>query len=216
MRKTTYYLILLLLPTTLFSQTEKITYSQSQDINFTKDYKNYDKINTYITKDGFEIKKGNKLVIGEAATNKKRKKRNNIYDTFKNIAVGKVKKATQENCKYLPARESQTEVIIKNIFVTHRKTEKQFWATKKNTPLYISIYVKEENKKFYQGTTIRTIIDIEKAIESGEIVIGNKITREEAIKKLREAKDLEVIGVITIEEYEKVEKELMPIIKKEN
>ena len=82
--------------------------------------------------------------------------------------------------------------------------------------MYVSLYVKEEGKKFYQGTTIRTIIDIEKAIETGEIKTKNKKpTREEAIKKLREAKDLLVIGVIKQEEYDKLEKELMPIIKKE-
>ncbi len=85
-----------------------------------------------------------------------------------------------------------------------------------NTPLYVSLYVKEEGKKFYKGTTIRTIIDIEKAIETGEIVSKNKkTTREEAIKKLREAKDLLVIEAITQAEYDKLEKELMPIIKKE-
>ena len=214
--KKTIYLLLLIFPISLFSQTEKMNYKQTQDISFTKNYKNYHEITEYITKDGLKIKIGDKLIIGEAFTNKKKEKKNNIYDKFKNITVGKVKKSGMKNCKYLPANEQGTEVIVKKIFVTHQKKGDQVWGTRKNTPLYVSIYVKEEGKKFYKGTTLRTIIDIEKAIETGEIVSKNKkITREEAIKKLREAKDLLVIEVITQAEYDKLEKELMPIIKKE-
>ncbi len=214
--KNIIYSILLIFPISVFAQIDKINYKQTQDINFTKNYKDYYKIKEYTTKDGTKIKIGDKLVIGEAATNKKKGKKNNVYDKFKNIAIGKVKKHGIAKCKYLLANETKSEVVVKNIFVTHRKKEGQFWGTRKNTPLYVSIYVKEEGKKFYKGTTIRTIIDIEKAIETGEIISKNKKpTREEAIKKLREAKDLLVIGVITEAEYDKLEKELIPIIKKE-
>ena len=78
-----------------------MNYKQTQDISFAKNYKNYHEIIEYITKDGIKIKIGDKIIIGSAATNKKRKKKNNIYDTFKNITVGKVKKPGMKKCKYL-------------------------------------------------------------------------------------------------------------------
>ena len=183
--------------------------------NPSKTFQHY-KIKEYTTKEGLQIKIGDKLTIGKAATNRKKEKENTIFDKVKNIAGGKVKKSRMKECNYLSATEEGTKVTVKSIFVTHKKTEDQVWGTRKNTPLYVSMYVKEEGKKFYKGSTLRTIIDIEKAIETGEIETKyKKITREEAIKKLREAKDLLIIEVITQQEYDKIEKELMPIIKKE-
>ena len=163
------YSLLLIFPISLFSQTDKMNYEETQNISFAKNYKNYHKIKEYTTKDGLQIKIGDKLTIGKASTNKKKEKKNHLFDKFKNIAVGKIKKSGMKECKYLSANEENKEVVVKNIFVTHQKKGDQVWGTRKNTPLYVSIYVKEEGKKFYKGTTIRTIIDIEKAIETGEI-----------------------------------------------
>jgi chaperonin cofactor prefoldin len=60
-------------------------------------------------------------------------------------------------------------------------------------------------------------MDTELAIESGEILLKNrKMTREEAISKLKEAKELMEIDMMTKEEFEKLKKKLRPIIMKRN
>ena len=53
----------------------------------------------------------------------------------------------------------------------------------------------------------------ELAIESGEILLKNrKMTREEAIAKLREAKELLDLEMMSQEDYDALKKELSPII----
>jgi len=56
-------------------------------------------------------------------------------------------------------------------------------------------------------------IEIEGAIKDGEIETTG-LNREEAIAKLKETKDLLDLGMISKEEYEKIKKELTPIIMK--
>ena len=55
-------------------------------------------------------------------------------------------------------------------------------------------------------------ISIEKAINSGEIETS-VLTREQAIAKLKESKDLLDLEMMTQEEYDKIKMELTPIIK---
>jgi len=60
---------------------------------------------------------------------------------------------------------------------------------------------------------IPVLIDYETAMELGEIKNSNaKLTREQAIAKLKEAKDLLDLEMISKEEYEKLKSELKPII----
>ena len=54
-------------------------------------------------------------------------------------------------------------------------------------------------------------VEIEPAIKNGEIETS-VLTREQAIAKLKETKDLLDLDMITKEEYEKVKKELTPVI----
>jgi hypothetical protein len=56
-------------------------------------------------------------------------------------------------------------------------------------------------------------IEIEPAIKNGEIGTTG-LNRDEAIAKLKERKDLLDLDMITKEEYEKIKKELTPIIMK--
>ena len=58
-----------------------------------------------------------------------------------------------------------------------------------------------------------SVMDTELAIESGEVLLKNrKMTRDEAIAKLKEAKDLMDIEMMTREKFEELKKELTPII----
>ena len=57
------------------------------------------------------------------------------------------------------------------------------------------------------------LIDYENAIETGEIINPKaKMTRDQAINKLKESKVLLDLNVITTEEYEKLKNKLAPII----
>ncbi|SIT98220.1 hypothetical protein SAMN05660493_02958 [Epilithonimonas bovis DSM 19482] len=60
-------------------------------------------------------------------------------------------------------------------------------------------------------------MDTELAIESGEILLKNrKMTREEAIAKLKEAKELMEIDMMSKEEFDELKKELTPVITNKN
>jgi len=60
---------------------------------------------------------------------------------------------------------------------------------------------------------IPVLIDYDTALEVGEIKNPNKkLTKEEAIAKLKEAKELLELGIITQEDYDKLKSEMTPII----
>ena len=64
------------------------------------------------------------------------------------------------------------------------------------------------------GWIVEGSIDLENALDSGE-VYSKIMSREDAIFKLKESKDLLDLEVITQEEYDKIKIELLPIIKKD-
>ncbi|WGF93984.1 hypothetical protein [Aequorivita marisscotiae] len=60
---------------------------------------------------------------------------------------------------------------------------------------------------------IPVLIDYDTALEVGEIKNPNrKLTKEEAIAKLKEAKELLELGVITQADYDKLKSEMTPLI----
>ena len=59
-----------------------------------------------------------------------------------------------------------------------------------------------------------TVNDLDNAWSYGEILMSNvKMTREDAINKLKEAKELLDIEMMTRKEFDKLKEELGPIIK---
>jgi hypothetical protein len=61
---------------------------------------------------------------------------------------------------------------------------------------------------------IRSLLE---TLKNGEILNPNRaMTREEAIKKLKESKDLLDLEMMTIDDYNKIKDNLTPIIKSEN
>ena len=72
----------------------------------------------------------------------------------------------------------------------------------------------EINGRAFGVNKYLSVMDSELAIESGEILLKNrKMTREEAIEKLKEAKGLMEIEMMTKEEFDQLKEELTPIIK---
>ena len=92
-------------------------------------------------------------------------------------------------------------------------------------PLYVSVYAKRPKVQNVNIKNISTalshkritVIDIEKAFSLGEVINPvQKLNREEAIKKLKEAKDLYELDLMSKSEYEKLRLELTPIITNKN
>ena len=196
-------IIFLCSPFFINAQNSNLTFDQANDIKYVKKYKNNTTISSYTTKDGFTINIGDTLTIGNAVIERKRYMLN---DVFSHIVIGKTKGVTNKEFRYLPHNYSGTKVIVQSLFVTHEKfTGYKLWPNRKEMPLYVSIFVKNPKvavnsvKGFSKmlSHSRKTILDIEKALSSGEIINPNSpLSREEAIKKLKESKDK--IKVITV------------------
>ncbi len=98
-----------------------------------------------------------------------------------------------------------TTLIIKELKTYHKGS--------KNKPLYVVMVLGEINGRAFGINKFLSVMDTELAIESGEILLkSSKMTREEAIAKLKEAKDLVEIEMMSKEEFEELKKEFAPII----
>ena len=212
-------IILLCLPLFTIAQQKNLTYEQANDIKYAKRYKNNTVINSYVTKDGLTIKAGDTLTIGNAVIERDKYMFN---DVFSHIVIGQTKGATNKEFKPLPHNYSGSKVIVNSIFVTHEKfTGYKLWPDRNKMPLYVSVFIKNPKvevnsiKGFSKmlSHSRKTIVDIEKALSSGEIVNPNApLSRQEAIKKLKESKDLMEIDLLSKEDYEKLKERLTPII----
>ena len=69
----------LFLPLFTLAQKENITYDQTQDIKFVKQYKNNTLIDSYTTKDGLTIRVGDTLTIGNAVIERKKYMFNDVF-----------------------------------------------------------------------------------------------------------------------------------------
>jgi hypothetical protein len=205
-------ILVLCLPLFSFAQKKNLillekdlTYDQTNDIQFAKQYKNNTVIDSYTTKDGLTISVGDTLTIGKAVIEKKKYMFN---DVFMYIVAGKTKGATNEEFTHLPHNYSGSKVIVKSLFVTHKKfTGYKLWPNSREMPLYISVFVKSPTKGLSKilSQSRKTILDIEKALSSGEIVNYNaQLSKEDAIKQLKESKDLMELDLLSKEEYEEL------------
>ena len=205
--------ILFLLPLIIIAQENSLTYEQANDINFAKLYKNNTKINSYTTKNGFNISIGDTLTIGYAKT---KKNKYLFTDVFTYIIQGKA--TNNKDPIFLPHRYSGNKVSVKSIYVIHEKYKGYtLWENRKKRPLYVSLYVRnlksEGGFRNVFSYSKKTIIDIEKALLTGEVVNPNIVmSQSEAIKKLKASKDLMELEIISKEEYEKIKNKLTPLI----
>ncbi|WCC44744.1 hypothetical protein PJW08_14360 [Tenacibaculum finnmarkense] len=104
-------------------------------------------------------------------------------------------------------RLKNTKAIVKEIKAYHRGSKKK--------PLYLIMVLGEINGRAFGINKYLSVMDTELAIESGEVLLKNrKVTREEAISKLKEAKELMDIDMMSKAEFENLKKELAPIIRK--
>ena len=187
-----------------------------------KNIKNNTTVESYVTKDKHLIKVGDTITIGTAYN---KKGRNILGDLFSTIATGNIKGTTKET-DYLPHSYNGQKVIVESIYVMHKKYNGYNpLYNRKEMPLYVLVYAKRPKVQNVNIKNISTalshkritVIDIEKAFSLGEVINHvQKLNREEAIKKLREAKDLYELDLMSKSEYEKLRLELTPIIINKN
>ena len=221
----------------MFSQDEinELTYKNTQDINFFNSIKNGTQVNKYVTVSDNSVSVGDTLILGtptseETATRtysgsygtKARggvaQSRSTSKKTYEFVKLGRpagfgsVMTAMSGEAQLMADNSlKNTSVIIQEIKTYHRGS--------KNKPLYVVMVLGEMNGKAFGVNKYLSVMDTELAIESGEILKKNrKMTRDEAIEKLKEAKELLEIDMMSKEEFEELKKELAPIItnKKED
>lgn len=178
---------------------QPLTYEQANDVSIASNYSNGDEISSYTLSDGSVLSKGSELLFGSPINNSK---------TYTRILFGyySLAKALMATPQPMPSSWQGSSLVVDRITVQHKKMSK-------NSPLNIFVYAQDPNLSSALGANNRTIIDIEMAISTGEVVNPNAaLTREQAIAKLKEAKDLVDLGLMTQEDYDKLKAELTPII----
>ena len=213
---------------------ESLTYGQSQDIEFYKNIKSGTKLGEYITSNGNSIKIGDTLIIGsptssssynvghawgQSSGNKNIRTgsaiaigKSSSYQTFATIQLGRpagVGTVLGAINGYTPSMAGLSfmgeKVIVTQMRASHNGGRKK--------PLYVKILLGEINGKAFGLNKVLTVLNTELAIEIGELMLKNRtMTRNEAIAKLKEAKDLLDLGLMSSEDFEKMRDELKAFI----
>jgi hypothetical protein len=192
-------IITLVLGNILYGQ-RSLTSMEAKDLNVASTFKNGEKISEFILNDGSVIKIGSELITG--------KPRNLLSLNYDHIRVGYVTLTSEIISPSVPLQGNYegNPVVVETMKVYHRKTTKA-------SELQIYIFAYNSSQSSLLGDKYRTITDLEEGLKGGEIINPNAaITREQAIVKLKESKDLHDLGLLSQEEYDKIKAELTPII----
>lgn len=179
------------------SQNSHLTYEMTQNIEVTKEIANETEFTQYQCKDGSILKIGDKLIFGKPSTN-------GVNFSYLCYGTMSLSNALLTGIKMLPGSHQAEEIIIEAIVVGHTRMSKK-------SPLTVNIYCK--NEKTPKAGNNRTILDFEKAHQLGEVISPNApLTREQAISKLKEYKDLLDLDIITQSKYDSMKSILAPLI----
>lgn len=213
------------------TEVDSLTYENTQDIEFFKNIKNSTLVKKYRTINNNVIRIGDTVVLGNP-TNQELSSRTytGSYGNQARGGVSQTRSTTKKTYEFvkmgrpagfgsiLTAINGDAQVMASNSLknTTAIVTEiKAYHRGSKKKPLYLVMVLGEINGKAFGINKYLSVMDTELAIESGEILLKNrKMTREEAILKLKEAKELMEIDMMTKEEFEELKKELRPIIMK--
>jgi len=176
------------------NEVSHMTFADSQDKNFVVKLKNAAELNSYETKSHGIIKVGDKLIVGEPTEVEKKQKgggksfasqflnfKDQLSDLkeqlgqegdtdstcFANIVTGTFAGVVTLGPMYLEGEFRGEEVYVESI--TAYKT-----GFGKKSPRSVRIFVKNETGEI-EAVSGRTILDLEKALEIGEIIISNTI-----------------------------------------
>jgi len=214
MKKQILFILLTAIYVNCFSQKKSVI--DTLDISkFTiQEYKdNYVKkptVNVLVLEDNTILKKGSELVIG-TPSNPNNKNYHIYYGEktgettvdFSHILVGKLNLFNNFVIPVLFSNKDKGDVIlIDKIMLT--KTRKLY---------HIHVNFTKKDGTNVALTKYGHVLDFLKAIKNGEIINPNRaMSRKEAIAKLKESKDLLELEMISKEEFNKIKKELTPLI----
>lgn len=203
----------------------ELSYEDSQNSAIFSDIKNNTTITKYIAADGSVLTVGDTLKIGEPSGStsnttavgggstfgaaKARSKSKSSFATIimgRPAGVGNILNAMNGEGPSNAGQDMQGEVVvISEMSVSHKGSRKK--------PLALQILLGEPNGRAFGINKYMSVTDYEKAVLAGEIrSLNAPLTRDEAIEKLKESKDLLDLGIIEDAEYELLKAELTPII----
>ena len=227
--------IILLTITSINAQKEieSLTYKNTQDYNFFKKIKNRTLVKKYKTISDNVIQIGDTITLGNPTSQEFNSKTYSLsYGTKLRGGVSDSRTTSKKTYEFIQmgrpagfgnvmtalAGEDQimadlslknSKAIVKEIRAFHRGSKKK--------PLYLVMVLGEINGRAFGVNKYLSVMDTELAIEYGEVLFKNrKITRDEAIFKLKEAKELVEIEMMTKKEFEDLKNKLRPIIMKKS
>jgi hypothetical protein len=177
------------------------------------EFKNKISVGTLVLEDKTNISKGTKLIIGQPSNSENVNQ--NIYNgmkvantsiDFTYLFVDKFSILGSMASVALSSNWKGTEIIVDEIIMY--KSGKTY--------SFVVNFLKSDGTNVATGKygNIRSLLE---TLKNGEILNPNRaMTREEAIKKLKESKDLLDLEMMTIDDYNKIKDNLTPIIKSEN
>lgn len=209
---------------------DSLTYENTQDINFFSNVKNNTLVLKYKTINDNMVKIGDTLILGNPTSEEfSTRAYSGSYGTKARGGVSQSRSTTKKTYEFIKmgrpagfgsvmtAMSGEAEIMAENslknttVIVNEMKA---YHRGSKNKPMYIIMVLGELNGRAFGINKYLSVMDTELAIESGEILLKNrKITRDEAIAQLKEAKELMEIDMMSKEEFEKLKVELAPIIK---
>lgn len=183
-----------------WSQPDSLSYENTQDLAITSELGSYD-LRVYRARDGTVFRAGSPLILGRPSTNSG----NFTYLYYGKLNAGN---AMMGPPKQLVAAYQAERVVIEKIKVGHTKMSKK-------SPMMVLLFV--ENPTAPSSSNNRSIYDYEKALQLGEVINpAAPISREEAIRKLKESKDLLDLGMLSQGKYDSIKAVLSPVIMKGN
>lgn len=193
------------------SDLDSIAYTELSETFQSKEYKNRVNIKNYQLSNGKWLSIGDTLIIGKPSNENNLEQNQYIGGSTNNhsfIFLG-TDGAALMGTMFMANENMQGDVAI--------ITELKMARIGRNQPFEVAVYLnKADGSKFLNVKNLARAY-LEKALNAGELIDPNSpMTREEAIKKLKEAKDLLELEMLTQEEFDLLKKELAPIIKGEN
>lgn len=218
------YLILLFISPFLVNgqSLTKLSFDQTQDIDYFRSIKNRTNYSSYATSQGYEIGLGDTLIVARPSTrslqgnglgtngfarfDSKEQQRFEFVQYGKRLILRNNQFFSNQDPDAYPSnRLSKERVFVKEIVAIHKGSRKK--------PLAVYLVLGELNNRAFGIYKHLTVADVENALAYGEIKLQNMpLSREEAIVKHKEAKELLDLEIISIQEYQKIKAKMSPLI----
>jgi hypothetical protein len=185
------------------TEIDTLTYNETTLEEIIKTIKQGTIVRSYESKTGEYINIGDTLKIGMP--------KNSLSDTYVTIQSGKLKGATKlligNNPIKLNTNWSGKELIVQEMYAGHL-------GGGKNQPIGVYLFLGNANEvELIKGLLSIQVVNIDSALEQGEIFTKKfYMSKSDAVKKLKEQKDLLDLGIISKDEFEMQKIKLTPII----